>query len=74
MGHQDANRASEVRLSHLASEMTSHDLRRSGSNGWTAVSLLHLAFWDRFVLQRWRRAIAAGDLTRLRSRTVQRTS
>ena len=64
MSHQDANRSSQARLGALAGRLTARDLARADEGGWTVASLLlHVAFWDRFVLARWRQALAHGETT-----------
>jgi len=55
--HNEANRQSRTRLERLASGLDERSLRLPLGEHWTlAAGLLHLAFWDRFVLERWTHA------------------
>jgi hypothetical protein len=64
VSNDDANRSSRTRLATLAGQLTGADLARTDEGGWTvATLLLHVAFWDRFVLARWQGALAAGETT-----------
>lgn len=56
-----ANAASRERLRALIGRLTEDDLARPLDEEWTVGMLLaHTAFWDRFVLERWRYAIQEG--------------
>ena len=64
MGYQDQNRSSRARLEAIRGRLTADDLARTDDGGWTvATLLLHVAFWDRFVLARWRATLARGETT-----------
>ena len=53
-------RASDSRGSAIARTMT---LSRAVDTDWTVAALLaHLAFWDRFLLARWRFASGLGEI------------
>jgi hypothetical protein len=59
--HDGRNDASRERLRELASAMDDAALERPADGEWTAGMLLaHLAFWDRFVAQRWDHAARTG--------------
>ncbi len=59
--HLDRNDHERARLATLAQRLTDEQLARPLDDGWTVAALLaHLAFWDRFVLARWQRALADG--------------
>ena len=59
--HIVQNDAERERLRTLAGQLTDEDLARPLPGGWTVAALLaHLAFWDRFVLARWRRHLHDG--------------
>ena len=54
------NEASRSRLVRLLDRMTDADLAIV-IDGWTAgTNLAHLAFWDRFLVVRWKEAAASG--------------
>lgn len=56
-----ANDTSRERLRALIGRLTEDDLARPLDEEWTVGMLLaHTAFWDRFVLERWRYAIQEG--------------
>lgn len=62
--HDERNRLSRERMAALAARMDADDLRRPLGEHWTiAAGLLHLSFWDRFVLERWTHADAHGLAT-----------
>lgn len=57
------NDASRERLRQLVARLSDAQMNRAIGNGWTvSVVLAHLAFWDRFVLERWNRAERDGAL------------
>ncbi len=59
--HDERNRLSRERLASLTARMDADALRRPLGEHWTiAAGLLHLSFWDRFVLERWKHAEAHG--------------
>jgi hypothetical protein len=56
----EANDRSRDRLDRLVRSLNGDSLRIAIGD-WTVATLLcHLAFWDRFVLQRWTSAVSAG--------------
>ena len=56
------NRFSLARLESLGHSLSEDDLARAIDPPWTPGALFaHLAFWDRFVLERWRLAHERGD-------------
>jgi hypothetical protein len=56
------NRSSLARLESLGHALADDDLARVIDPPWTPGALFaHLAFWDRFVLERWRLAHERGD-------------
>ncbi len=58
---EGAHRASRERLIKLGARLDGDILRRPLGEHWTvAMGLLHLAFWDRFVVERWRHAAVNG--------------
>ncbi len=58
---QVMNSRSFERLADVAGRLDDGSLRIVVREGWTAASLLlHIAFWDRFVAERWRHAGIAG--------------
>ncbi len=51
--HNERNRLSRERMISLTARMDADDLRRPLGEHWTIVAgLLHLSFWDRFVMER----------------------
>ena len=59
--HIDRNDRERTRLATLAERLTDDQLALPLGDGWTIAGLLaHLAFWDRFVLARWQRALHDG--------------
>jgi hypothetical protein len=59
--HVARNARSLERLRRTVAEVDDPTLAREVEPGWTVgVLLAHQAFWDRFVLTRWRAALAAG--------------
>ena len=54
------NDASGQRLRALLDRLTDDDLRQHVGEWTVAMSLAHLAFWDRFGQLRWVEAVAAG--------------
>jgi len=55
--HALNNRQSRGHLDELVSRLDAVSLRLPLGQHWTvAAGLLHLAFWDRFVIERWRHA------------------
>lgn len=60
------NRIDRERIRALIARLGPEDWRRPLADGWTPAALLaHLAFWDRFVLARWRHFEREGALTGL---------
>jgi hypothetical protein len=56
------NRSSLARLESLGHALRDDDLARVIDPPWTPGALFaHIAFWDRFVLERWRLAHERGD-------------
>jgi hypothetical protein len=63
-GADERNRSTTERLRALARRLSDDDLVRALDPPWTTSALFaHIAFWDRFVLARWRLAVANGDRT-----------
>jgi hypothetical protein len=61
---QEWNRSSFERLRAIGSSLSDSELDRMIDAPWTAAALFaHMAFWDRFVLERWRLAAEKGDRT-----------
>jgi hypothetical protein len=57
----ERNANERERLRALVEQLSDEELARPVGSEWTvAVLLAHLAFWDRFVLARWRRAAQEG--------------
>lgn len=64
--HIARNRSDRERLRAFIARLRADDWGRSLADGWTPAAVLgHLAFWDRFVLARWRRFARDGALTTL---------
>jgi hypothetical protein len=60
----ERNRSSLERLRAIGSVLSEAELDRTIDAPWTAAALFaHIAFWDRFVLERWRLAAEKGDRT-----------
>jgi hypothetical protein len=60
----DRNHDSAERLVALADRLSDRELATVIDAPWTAAGLFaHTAFWDRFVLERWRHAARRGDRT-----------
>ncbi len=60
----DRNRASTERLRALTEGLARDQLRREIDQPWTGAALLaHIAFWDRFVRERWKMAAEEGRAT-----------
>jgi hypothetical protein len=60
----DRNRRAAERLRELGDRLADEELARTIDDAWTAAALFaHVAFWDRFVLERWRLAAARGEAT-----------
>jgi hypothetical protein len=58
----ERNRGSLDRLRALGDRLSDEDLSRTIDAPWTAAGLFaHVAFWDRFVLERWKLAAERGD-------------
>jgi hypothetical protein len=52
--HIENNNQSRERLRSLVARLDAQALARRLPNGWSvAMTLEHIAFWDRFVVQRW---------------------
>ena len=63
-GVNERNRASADRLAALGARLSVQELGTEIDPPWTAAGLFaHIAFWDRFVLERWRLAAARGERT-----------
>ncbi len=59
-GYIQRNAASRERLRTLLERLSADDLRRQ-VGGWTAaMTLAHVAFWDRFTHHRWVETAASG--------------
>jgi hypothetical protein len=58
--HIQRNDASRARLRALLDRLSDDDLRRHVGDWTVAMSLAHLAFWDRFTELRWRETVASG--------------
>jgi len=60
----ERNRSSLDRLRAIGQALSDTELGRLIDTHWTAGALFaHIAFWDRFVLERWRLAADKGDRT-----------
>lgn len=60
----ERNHSSFGRLRAIGSALSDAELDRTIDALWTAAALFaHIAFWDRFVLERWRLAVEKGDRT-----------
>ena len=58
----ERNRSSLERLRTIGSVLSDAELNRTIDPPWTTAALFaHIAFWDRFVLERWRLAAEKGD-------------
>jgi hypothetical protein len=58
------NRESAERLAALGARLSERDLTAEIDAPWTAAGLFaHIAFWDRFVLERWSLAAERGERT-----------
>jgi hypothetical protein len=61
---EERNRSSLERLRAIGWSLSDAELARTIDAPWTAAALFaHIAFWDRFVLERWRLAAVQGDRT-----------
>ena len=61
-GADERNRSTTERLRALARRLSDDELAQVLDPPWTASALFaHIAFWDRFVLARWRLAVASGS-------------
>ena len=61
-----ANNESRARLRALVERLDRAELTQSPMQGWSVSALLaHLAFWDRFNVQRWRSRLAGTQLPAL---------
>jgi len=61
-----ANDESRARLRALVERLDRAELTQSPMQGWSVSALLaHLAFWDRFNVQRWRSRLAGTQLPAL---------
>lgn len=59
--HDERNRLSRERMAALTDRIDADALRRPLGEHWTiAAGLLHIASWDRFVLERWTHADLDG--------------
>jgi hypothetical protein len=60
----ERNRASADRLRAIGERLSDEELARTIDRPWTAAGLFaHIAFWDRFVLERWRLTAERGERT-----------
>jgi DinB superfamily len=60
----ERNRTSAERLRAIGERLSDEELARTIDRPWTAAGLFaHIAFWDRFVLERWKLAAERGDRT-----------
>ncbi len=59
-GYIERNEASRARLRALLDRLTDEDLGRRVGEWTVAMSLAHIAFWDRFSHLRWIEAVASG--------------
>jgi len=51
----DSNEKSRKRLEELCAKLTDEQLARMTPDGWTvSATLAHLAFWERFTVERWK--------------------
>ncbi|HYY07984.1 MAG TPA: DinB family protein [Actinomycetota bacterium] len=58
----ERNRNSAERLRAIGERLSDEELARTIDQPWTAAGLFaHIAFWDRFVLERWKLAAERGD-------------
>jgi DinB superfamily len=58
----ERNRTSAERLRAVGERLSDEELARTIDHPWTAGGLFaHIAFWDRFVLERWKLAAERGD-------------
>lgn len=65
------NAADRERLRALVTRLSEAELQRPLAAGWTvAATLAHLAFWDRFVLERWEQYDREGAFLDLPDRLV----
>jgi hypothetical protein len=62
-GYIQRNDASRERLRQLLERLIEADLRRTVGDWTVAVTLAHLAFWDRFNHRRWMETVASGRET-----------
>jgi DinB superfamily len=63
-GVDERNRASADRLAALGARLSDDELTSDIDPPWTAGGLFaHIAFWDRFVLERWRLAAERSERT-----------
>jgi hypothetical protein len=60
----ERNRASADRLAALGARLSDDELTTAIDPPWTAAGLFaHIAFWDRFVMERWRLAAERSERT-----------
>jgi hypothetical protein len=60
----ERNRSSLERFRAIGSALSNEELDRTIDAPWTAAGLFaHIAFWDRFVFERWRLAAEKGERT-----------
>lgn len=60
----DRNTVSRERLRAIGEALSDDDLTKVIDDPWTVGALFaHMAFWDRFVLERWRLARERGEQT-----------
>ena len=59
-GYIERNEASRARLQELLDRLTDDDLGRRVGEWTVAMSLAHLAFWDRFSHLRWIETVSSG--------------
>jgi hypothetical protein len=62
VGPDERNRSTTERLRALAQRLSDEELTRALDPAWTSSALFaHIAFWDRFVLARWKLAVTSGS-------------
>ena len=63
-GTDERNRSSTERLRALARRLSDDELARPLDPRWTTSAIFaHIAFWDLFVLARWKLAVTEGSRT-----------
>lgn len=73
--HDLRNREARARLLDVIARFRADDWRRPLEDGWTPAALLgHLAFWDHFVLARWRQFERLGRFVELPDEQLELTN